>query len=179
MAQRSDVMGSTNTVWEHIIQLAGAVISLVGVSLTLLRRLLLGRQKDGSPVAGHCAGNTILTPRAIFEDIDSRPLAQRRVTATQYRGTNIMREPLWLYDVAEDPDAGAFRLALAADAKYRGPGKPRRTVVCAVARTSYPELIGAKKGLKIYVSGKVQEVDDQQMALADASLVFSGGLTQL
>jgi hypothetical protein len=185
MAERMNTMDKKRR--EPQIRLAATAMGFFGALLALGSAILttpiwgplLSHENNKPPVARCEAddGSSLLRLQDMCNDIDSRPLAQRAMTAKQYCGVRIVREPLWLHDITEDPDTGVFRLTLSMDVKRHEPSPPCRTVVCAVARTSYPALIGARKGLKFYVSGNILEVRDQQIELTCVSFVFSSHVT--
>lgn len=167
-------MSRTKITWESVIRLTSAIIILLGVLLTPIWGPLLGHRNNQSQVAECEAGDgsSFLCLRDLFDDIESRPLAQQAITAKQYCGVRIVKEPLWLYDISEEPDTGVFHLTLSMDSKLNGSNAPKRMVVCTISRALYPALIGARKGLKIHVSGKVREVESQQIYLTGVSLIF-------
>jgi len=169
------------------LRLATAIIALIGALLTLavafsvaiVRGCNAGSQVEKSTVAG-CASddrNFVRTLQDVLDDIDSRPLAQQAITARQYAGLRITREPLWLHNITEESDNKTFHLTLLTGADQHGPDLPRGRVVCAVERSSYPALIGARKGLKLYVSVTIREFKDRQIELTCVSLAFSAGIT--
>jgi hypothetical protein len=176
-----------NDTRESRVRLATAMIALVSALLALgaafltapVQGLLPGRHDEQSVGVGRASGDnsSIRTLQDVLNDINSRPLIQQAMTAKQYAGLRITGETLWLHNITEESDNDTFHLTLLMDANQHGPDLSSGRVVCAVARSSYPALIGARKGLRLYVSGKIHEVKGQQVELTCVSLAFPGGIT--
>lgn len=111
-----------------------------------------------------------LSLKEIREDIDSRPLVQKEETAQRYVGISIEREPLRLFNIVEEDEAFLLMTVF--------PDQPDITfltgwrISCRVKRSEYPELIGAKQGLTVYVSGIIQDAGTLYVHLSDVSLAF-------
>ena len=171
-------MGKTKTQCGPILQLMAAVLILLGALLTTPVWDDLGGHAGGERPQpederdGSRAQSSPLTLRDTCRDIDSRPLAQRNLSARQYCGVKVTGEPLWLEDIAEDPEAGVFRLFMTVEAKREDPYSAHWIIACDVDRILYPELIGAREGLGLYVSGEIQAIERHCIELTNVSLVF-------
>jgi hypothetical protein len=111
-----------------------------------------------------------LSLKKICEDIESRPLVQQEETAKHYVGIQVKEQELELFDIY--PKNNKFGLSMII------PGQPDVTflkgirIYFSVDRNQYPELNAAKKGLQLYVTGKIEEATSLSIQLSDVSLKF-------
>lgn len=112
-----------------------------------------------------------LSLKEICNDIDNRPILQMEQTAKSYIGMPVKREYLSLFEII--PEEDSFHLLTVfpeeSDSPFRGGSWG---VSFNVQKNVYPELVGAKKGLSFYVSGKIQDAGRLYINLSDVSLSF-------
>jgi hypothetical protein len=107
----------------------------------------------------------------ICKDIDSRPLVQKEETAKRYVGISIKREPLKLFDIVEED--GTFLLVTVFPDRSDITFLAGWRISFRVKRSEYPELIGAKQGLTVYVSGIIEDAGRLYVSLSEVSLAFN------
>ena len=99
----------------------------------------------------------------ICQDIDNRPLLQKEQTAKSYEGMRINREPLNIDHIIVEDET--FRILTIF------PGEPYRPflggwgVSFEVKKDQYPELISAKKGLCLYVTGRIKSASENSIEI--------------
>ncbi len=87
-----------------------------------------------------------------------------------YIGVQLKEQELELFDIYLEDNKFGLNMII--------PGQPDVTflkgirIYFSVDRHQYPELHAAKKGLKFYVTGKIEEVDKFMIKLSDVSLKF-------
>lgn len=98
---------------------------------------------------------------------------QREVTAKQYIGISIENERLTLYDARILGTEQNFHLTLMLPEEAAGQYVIGRHIVCSVEKEKYPELVVAKQGLEIYVTGRIEYVGtNPYIRLSEVSLRF-------
>ena len=106
----------------------------------------------------------------VCEDIDSRPLLQREETAKHYEGLRVKRELLSLLEII-DEDKG-YTLLMIFPGEFYVPFSGGWGISCEVKRDAYPELVGAKHGLQLHVTGVIQAITGRDITLANTSIEF-------
>lgn len=104
----------------------------------------------------------------ICDDIDARPLLQREETAKYYVGFQIQRELLSLFNIIEE-DAD-FLLLMVFPGESYVPFSAGWGISCRVRKEAYPELVGARLGSQVYISGAIQEATTNSIMLDKTSL---------
>jgi hypothetical protein len=144
----------TTPIWNLVVDYVRATPSSTG-----------GQRRDGKPI--------LSTLRDIFDDIDSRPLVQQDMTAKQYLGIKVEEESLCLLDVISDDKTKAITLMMAIDGERPGSHMYARTVVCSVSEAAHPKLRGARRGLRLLVSGEIEAAKRGCIQLTNVSLGFA------
>jgi len=112
----------------------------------------------------------LLSLKEICRDIDSRPLLQREETAKQYVSMLIEKEPLELFEVIPYDESGEFNLILLLPGEPYQVGPTGWKISATVDKGSYPWLGTAKRGLRLKVSGRIEQASTTVIGLCDVSL---------
>jgi hypothetical protein len=108
----------------------------------------------------------ILTPKSIFDDIASRPLAQRDIAKESYKGIEV---PVWglkLTNVSTSyKDKDRFRV--------RSMDDNFNFVIFESPKISYPQFNLLHANEKIWVKGTISRVDIMDIVLENATVYFT------
>jgi hypothetical protein len=147
----------------------------VGYYTRTLWAPLINRIRSNSNVMKESAAQNKLstTLREICQDIDSRPLLQREGTAKQYIGISVENERLILYDARETGNEQKFSIIMIIPKQANRQYVTGRYISFIVDKEKYPELVAAKQGLEIYVSGRIEYAGvNPYIRLSEVSLRF-------
>ncbi len=142
--------------------------SLIGVIVWLVKRAARKRsdlsQTDPSSNDKHY--KLRLSPKDIFEDIESIPPFQWSEAEKYYEGLKVE----WLAQLKSVLRAGNGKCAI-----YLIPHDTVKIISCVVDIGLYPELKIAKRGAELWICGRIKYVDavSGEIALSDVSIWFS------
>lgn len=163
--------------WIRRISYLGLIILIIALVAFYTRSLwlpLIDRlARDSGEIEEITTKNKLLLSlKDICQDIDSRPLVQKEETAKRYVGIRVKNERLTLYDIRESGIEQNFHLTMFLPDEAAGQYVIGRAIICTVEKEKYPELIAAKQGLDIYVSGRIEYFGSTYIRLSEVSLRF-------
>jgi len=151
--------------------IAGAVLLLVSIGGWLITLHVNKSQTDSGEAKPILSEHKLLLSlRALCQDIDSRPLLQREETAKRYVGMRIKRESLSLFDISEEDEN--FLILMVFPGESYVPFSAAWGVSFRIKVNDYPELASAKQGVRLYVSGRIQDIGERFIHLSNVSLSF-------
>lgn len=159
--------------WKKVVVSVVVVISVLGfVTRALWIPLVVGADSHGTADAESTpkAEAILQSLKEICRDIDDRPLLQKKQTAQSYVGMYVKREPLNLDHISIEDQA--FRILAVFPGKEYRPFTGGWGVTFEVDKDEHPELVGAKKGLQLYISGQIEDAGESYVQLSDVSLSF-------
>lgn len=106
--------------------------------------------------------------REICQDIDKRPLLQREQTAKSYVGMPVKRESLSLFEIT--PEEDSFLVLMVFPGESYRPFLDGWGVSFTIRKDDYPELASAKQGLRLHVSGRIEDAGKRYIHLSDVSI---------
>ena len=144
------------------------LVSIVGWLITLrINKSISDQDQVKSTFSEH---KTLLSLREICQDIESRPVLQMEQTSKGYIGMPVKRELLILVDITPKEETFLMLMAFSGDLHKRV--STAWSVSFIVQRNKYPELAGAKQGLQLYVSGRIENARAWHIDLSNVSLSF-------
>ena len=93
-------------------------------------------------------------------------MLQREETAKYYVGFPVQRELLSLWEIIDQDQV--FLLLMIFPGEAYKPFSGGWGISCKVKKDAYPELVGAKRGLQVHVSGVIQEATRNSIMLDSA-----------
>lgn len=159
----------TNTFKYVVVPLSAALIVAIPAWIALFHKDST-ESGDGGTISAQNKLPTSL--REICQDIDSRPLVQRDVTAKQYIGISIENERLTLYDARILGTEQNFHLTMMLPEEAAGQYVIGRVIICNIEKEKYSKLVTAKRGLEIYISGRIEYIGPTYIKLSEVSLRF-------
>ncbi len=159
----------TNTFKYVVVPLAAALIVAIPAWIALFHKDST-ESGDGGTISAQNKLPTSL--REICQDIDSRPLVQREVTAKQYIGISIENERLTLYDARILGTEQNFHLTMMLPEEAAGQYVIGRVIIFNIEKEKYSKLVTAKRGLEIYISGRIEYIGPTYIKLSEVSLRF-------
>lgn len=110
--------------------------------------------------------------RTICQDIDSRPLTQKKETVEKYVGIKIKEERLKLLEINKNPEGEIYLLSMVFPDQSDTSYSTGRRIICDIPKEQHPELNLAKQGVELYISGQIKEAGAKYIELSDVSLKF-------
>ena len=151
--------------------IGAAVLLLISIIGGLITLYINKPKADSGEIETIPSENKLLLSlKDICQDIDNRPLVQRKETAGHYVGMVIEKEPMQLFEIIEDVESSKVNLLLLFPGEPYQLGPTGWKISVNVDSDLYPFLKTAKRGLQLMVSGRIEHASPDIIELADVSL---------
>ncbi len=151
--------------------IGAAVLLLVSIIGWLIILYINKPKADSGEIETIPSENKLsLSLKELCQDIDSRPPMQREDTAKTYIGIRVENERLILFDAQKIGIDQDFRLTMMLPEEWSGQHVIGRYIIFSVKKEKYPELVAAKEGLDIYVSGRIEYIGPTYINLSEVLL---------